>query len=87
MYGRATMDAQIVYFYRGKSSPGDKSWTHAALPMITNEFQTFRQNIYEVMKRNIGKVIIEFLRYLGRLCAEDGAMNGWSVKQFMLNPI
>lgn len=81
------MDAQIVYFYRGKSSPGDKSWTHAALPMITNEFQTFRQNIYEVMEKDIGRVRVGFLGYLGRLCAEDGALNEWSVKQLMLNPI
>lgn len=81
------MDAQIVYFYGGKSPQGYQSWAHAALPMITNEFQTFQQNIYKIMERDIGKVMVGFLGYLGRLCAEDGALNGWSVKQLMLNPI
>lgn len=86
IYGRTKMDAQIIYFYYTvNSSPDDKGWTYAVLPMITDEFQNFEQNAYDIMIGNFNEVLIEFLKFLGRLCAEDGAMKGWSVQQPLLN--
>ena len=80
------MEAQIIYFYyRVHSSPLDKGWNYAVLPMITGEYQNFEQNAYHIMNGNFNEVLIEFLKFLGHLCAEDGAMKGWSVQRPLLN--
>lgn len=71
------MDAQIIYFYKANSATVDSLWTHAALPMITDEFLTFQKNAYNIMEKCLSKNVLVFLKYLGSLCAEDGAMKGW----------
>ena len=80
------MEAQIIYFYyRVHSSPLDKGWNYAVLPMITGEYQNFEKDAYHIMNGNFNEVLIGFLKFLGHLCAEDGAMKGWSVQRPLLN--
>lgn len=76
------MEAQIIYFYYNvHSSPWDQGWTYAILPMITDEYQNFEQNAYHIIvNEDFNQVFIDFLKFLGGLCAEDGAIKGWSVQ-------